>query len=72
MISGSTLTKDQLREGQIWDEVLGGPVNGISRKIVMIGTDRLMYEDDYGVRRSVQIRSFIRWAKREAECNYPE
>jgi hypothetical protein len=60
--------KRDLREGQWWDEVGSAVGNAQSRKIVLIGTAKLMYETERGSRRSVMIPSFLRWARHFAEC----
>jgi len=57
-----------LREGQWWDEVGSPVVNAQSRKIILIGTNKLMYENECGIKRSVLISSFLRWAQALAEC----
>lgn len=60
--------KKDLQEGQWWDEVGSAVVNAQSRKIIMLGSIRLMYETECGVRRTVLITSFLRWARHFADC----
>jgi hypothetical protein len=60
--------KKDLREGQWWDEVGSAVVNAQSRKIVLIGTTKLMYENERGIKRSILISSFLCWARTYAEC----
>lgn len=62
------LRKRDLQEGQWWDEVGSAKVNQRSRKIVLLGTTRLMYETECGHRHSVNISSFLQWARHFAEC----
>jgi len=63
-----TYRKSDLREGQHWDEVGSAVVNARSRKIVVLGTKQLTYEDESGRGRTVLIASFLRWARTFAEC----
>lgn len=67
-----TPSKADLREGQHWDEIGTPVVNAQSRKIIMLGTKRLTYEDESGRLRTVLISSFLRWAKVFAECKTRE
>jgi hypothetical protein len=61
--------KHDLREGQWWDEVgSSAVVNAQSRKIILLGTQRVMYETECGIKRSVLIPTFLRWARAWAEC----
>lgn len=67
-----TPLKVNLREGQHWDEIGSAVVNAQSRKIIMLGTKRLTYEDEAGRQKTVLITSFLRWAKIFAESNTGE
>ena len=58
---------NDLREGQHWD-VIGSPVvNAETRKIVLLGTKSLTYEDEVGRRKTILVSSFLRWSNM-AEC----
>lgn len=62
------ITKKDLREHQIWDDLSTGGVNECQRIIRVLGTTHLTYETETGVQRTVKISSFVTWANRYAEC----
>lgn len=61
--------KKDLREGQVWDDILSGGINAVERKIITLGTDLLTYEDIFGKRRTIKINSFLSWANSTAVCS---
>jgi hypothetical protein len=66
--NGMRPKKSTLREGQWWDEVGSAVVNARSRKILLLGTEMLEYEDELGHTNVILISSFLRWAKHFAQC----
>ena len=63
--------RNDLREGQWWDEISSAAVNARSRRIVMIGSRLLTYEDEMGRTFTIRIDSFLRWCRMNAELAEP-
>ena len=53
--------------GQIYEEVGSAIVNGRTREVLFVGSDRLLYQDELGRKHAVKIKTFIRWARQFTE-----